>query len=306
MSAETTNIFNVIAMTISILAFIFNIIGIYLVKSSRLGNSIQIKIIMHMSCCDIFISTSTIAVMALHFNGHQLMTSKVTQVIWAHRTAVYHTWFGLFYLLTVDRFLGCNFPFRYRALTSPKKCNFILGFSWVIPIILGPIFSILDTMEVRVYFNKYLWPVYDGIFLLFFIVTYSSVLYRKQKSTQKLHRRSTKAPGNQKFFALTAAMLIAFLVLETIPVIVSACLTMVSIETRDVFQHVFEVCWNSNHLVDPIIYIYLMPKVRRTAMNKLRILCGMRSNNRDAGMTSSTTMQNTFSKAFHVTKDEKD
>ena len=306
MSEEMTNIFNIITMTICILAFIFNIIGLYLVKSSRLGNSIQIKIIMNLSCCDIFISTTTIVVMVLHFSGHPLVRSRAAQVIWAHRTAVYHTWFGMFYLLTVDRFLGCNFPFRYRTLTSPKKCKIILGVSWVIPIILAPIFSVLDTMKVRVYFNKYLWVVYDGIFLLLFMVTYSTVFYRKQKSTQKIRRRSTKGPGNQRFFALTAAMLTAFMFLETIPVIVSACITMVSIETRDVFQHVFELCWNSNLLVDPFIYIYLMPRVRRTAFNKLRILCGQRSKDREAAMTRSTTMQNTFSAAFHVTKDERD
>ena len=293
-------------MTICILAFIFNIIGFYLLKSSRLGNSIQIKIIMNLSCCDIFISTTTIIVMALHFNGQPLLTSRAAQVVWAHRTAVYHTWFGMFYLLTIDRFLGCNFPFRYRALTSPKKCKIILVVSWVIPIILAPIFIVLDTMEVRVYFNKYLWVVYDVTFLLLFLITYSSVFYRKQKSTQKIRLRNTKGPGNQKFFALTAAMLTAFLFLETIPVIVSACITMVSIETRDVFQHVFELCWNSNLLLDPFIYIYLMPRVRHTAFCKLRSLCGMRSTSQEAVMTRSSTMRNACSTTYHITKDEKD
>ena len=304
MSAGTQNSFNIATTVVSSLILIFNIIGIYLLKASGIGTSVQIKIIKNLSICDSLISTGTLIIMILNFYGHPLVTSKVAQVIWAHRTGVYQTWFGMFYLLTLDRFLGCNFPFRYRSFASPKKCNIILGVNWGIAIMLTPIFSILDTMKIRLYYNKYLWAICDGIFLFIFTITYVSVFFRKKQSTQAL-RRQHSGPGNQKFFALTAAILTAFMIFETIPTIISSALTSESKENREVFQHVFELCWNTNLLLDPIIYIFFMPRVRNTALKKLRLLC-MLQENRTADLEMNNTTQNTFPAAAFITKDEKD
>lgn len=303
MSEENTQFYNIATTVICTLALIFNVLGIYLLKATRLGSSFQRNIIVSLSCCDILISSGTLIIITLQFFGHKLMTSRAAQVVWGLREGVYHTWISLFYLLTVDRFLGCNFPLRYRTWTYAKKCRIILGLSWGIAILLGPIFNILDPMQVRVYSNRYLWPIYDGIFLFLFMVTYVSVFYRKKQSIQNLHRTSS-GPGNQRFFALTLAMLTAFILFETIPTIVSAAIAMESLKTRDVFQHIFELCWNINYLVDPFIYIFLMPRVRNTAINKLRSLCLMfRKNSAQATASNNTSLRN-LPTTVYITKND--
>ena len=280
MSYETSQFCTIATRVINSLALTVNILGIYLLKASRLGNSVQTQIIRNVSCCDILISAATFIVMTLHSYGHTLGTSKVAQVVWAHRMGVYHTWFFMFYLLATDRFLGCNLPFRYRAIVTLQKCRGVVGISWMIAVILWLVFSILNTMKIRASYHRYyLWVIGDAIFLFFFIVTYASVLYRKKQSTQKFHKASPRA-GNQQFFASTTAILVAFMLLETIPTIGSAI--METLQPQELLQHIFELCWNTNLLVDPLIYIFLMPRVRVTALNKFRSLCSIFRRNRAA------------------------
>ena len=280
MSYETSQFSNIATRVINSLALIVNILGIYMLKASRLGNSVQAQIIMNVSCCDILISAATFIVMTLHSYGHTLGTSKVAQVVWAHRMGVYHTWFIMFYWIATDRFLGCNLPLRYRAIVTIQKCKSVVGISWMIAAILWLVFSVLDTMKMRASYHRYyLWVIGDAIYLFFFIVTYVSVLYRKKQSTQKFHEASPRA-GNQQFFASTTAILLAFLLLETIPTLGSAI--MERLEPQEFLQHIFELCWNTNLLVDPLIYIFLMQRVRVTTLHKFHSLCRIFRRNRAA------------------------
>lgn len=304
MSTEAIKPFIIAITVIGILALIFNLLGIYLLKASRLDNSFQIKIITNLSICDILILTVSMLDMVLKFNGHALLTSKVAQVVWSFRESVYYTWIMMFYLLTIDRFLGCNFPLRYRASMSPKKCTIVLGFSWGIAITLWPTFSILDTIQIQIISYAYLWLIYDGIFLCLFFVTYATVFYRKKKSNQNLGRQYTGL-GNQRFFAVTSTMLVAFMLFETIPKIGSACLTMVSLEVGNVLKHIFMLCWGINLLVDPFIYILLLPSVRHTAADKLRSVCNIFRRNRISALARNDTTQNSVPTTSSITKNEK-
>lgn len=302
MSAETMNvpkIFDMITTAISTLALIFNLFGIYLLETSRLRNSFQIQIITNLSTCDVLISTANLISMVLKFNCHELLTSPMVQGIWALREGVYHTWIIMFYLLTLNRFFGCTFPLKYRALLSPMKGRIILAVSWGVTIILGPTFVVADTLAVRVISNKYLWLIYDGIFLSLFFVTYATVFYRKRKSNQSFHRQNY-AQGNQRFFKMTATMLAAFILFETVPTIGSTALTMTSVKIRDVFQYLFELFWSLNLLVDPIIYIYVMPRVRNAALNvfrRSRVAVSARNQRSSAEETDLPTVA-------HITKNE--
>ena len=306
MSTEMMSVPKIVDMVttaINALALIFNLFGIYLLETSGLRNSFQIQIITNLSACDILISIGNLVSMVLQFNGHKLTTSRMVQGIWALREAVYHTWIIMFYLLTLNRFLGCNFPFKYRALASPMKGKIILAVSWGIAIILGPTFVVVDTLTVRVYTNKYLWLVYDGIFLFLFFVTYATVFYRKKRSNKNLRRRSS-GQGNQRFFKLTVTMLAAFLLFEIVPTIGSAVLAMINLKIRDVFQYIFELCWSLNLLVDPLIYIYVMPRVRHTAIIKLQSLFCMCRESRVAVPERSSKEESDQPTVAHITKDE--
>ena len=274
MSSKTADIVHIAVGVVSFLALIFNILGIYLLKASRIEDSVQINVIASLSLCDIVISIGTLLLTMLHFFRHPVETSKVAQVVWAFWAAVYHIWFTMFDLLTIDRFLGCNFPFKYRALATPKKIRFILGITWGLAGILGLTFSIFDTLKIRAFYNSYMWVTFDGIFLYLFFATYTTVFCRKKRINQNLSRQPSE-PERRRFFALTAAMLTAFLVFEIIPTIGTASLKLVNAEIHGISQYIFELFWVINILVDPFIYIFFMPRVRRIVASKLRSLRGL-------------------------------
>ena len=307
MSYEITQICKIAVTVINSLTILCNILGIYLLKASLLGKSVQTQIILSLSCCDILMSGGSLAVMILDICGHKLVTSKVAQVVWAHSVpSVCITWFNMYYLLTFDRFLACNFPFRYRALALTKKCRIVVGISWAITMILGPTFSILNTTKVKAFYFKYLFVTCDSLFLCLFFVTYGSVFYRKKQSTQNVRRQHADAQ-NQRFFKLTAAMLAAFLIFETIPSFGSAILAMDNSETRYLFEIIFQLCWHTNLLVDPFIYIFLMPRIRQTAVKKLRSLQDIIRKNSTSALSSNSSTQNISLRAHnHVAQIVKD
>lgn len=259
-SSEIIKPFMTAIIAIAILAIIFNLLGIYLLKESLLDNSFHYQVLKNLSICDILIIIASLIDMA--WKNGCTQDRKIAQVIWSFRESVYHVWLMMFYLLTLNRLFGCNFPFLYRSLTSPNKCKFIIIGTWVIAIILLPIFT-MNTVKVKAFSERYLWLIYEGIFLLLFIVTYATVFCRKKKSNQNLRQRHD-GPGDQQLFALTATMLIGFLLFQTVPTIGSACLAMVHLEIANAFKHLFLLCWVIHRLIHPIIYVFLMPTVRST------------------------------------------
>ena len=301
MSYSTAEIFYMAAGGASLIALILNIIGIYLLKAAGLGSTIQIKLIIKISICDILLSTGTLVAITMHILGYTLHESKAAQVIWALGAGVYNLWFILFYFLTLDRFLGCNFPFKYRNVITPRIFKLLFVTVWGLSTILAVIIAIIDTMKVREFYNKFMWLIYDCIFLFLFITTYASVFYRKRQSMKIPGRRRSSGFGNQRFIALTGVMLLAFLVFETIPTIGSSALAMVSIKTRDFFQFIFEHFWTMNVVVDPIIYVFLLPTVRITAVNKIRSLRDIIGRNR---VLTGNSAENCAQAANSTTNDE--
>ena len=265
---------NIATSVVSALALTLNACGIYLLKASHIGASNQVKLIMNVSVCDVIISSASLTLMSLDLCGYHLPESGISLAIWASRTAVFHAWYCMFYLLTLDRFLGCNFPFKYRAMTGGKTCKITLLIAWMIPVILIPLFCFLDTKAIRIFYNKSMWISLDATFLCLFAITYSSVFYQKKRRNSQFQIKNAGS-DNQRFFAVTTAILVAFLFLETIPAVISAILITVDPKRRDMLSHYFELVWNCNLLSDPLIYVFLQRNVRATALSKLRHFFGL-------------------------------
>ena len=273
-SAEITRPFMNVITAIGILAIIFNVLGIYLLKASHLNNSFHSQVLKHVSICDILIIIASLIDMALKHRCYQVKTSRSAQFVWSFRECVYYAWVMMFYLLTLERFFCCSFPSLCQALTSPKKCKRIIIATWVIALFLLPVFAI-NSVKLKAFSERYLWLIYEGTFLFLFFVTYATAFCRKKQSNQNSDRRHAGTgvdPGSQQLSALAAAMLIGFLLFQTVPTIGSACLAKVSKRHGEGFQRLFLFCWVTKLVIDPFIYVFLMPKVRRTATNKLKSL----------------------------------
>ena len=287
MGASTKKIIAICVCTINAAAILCNVLGVYLISRLKHLASSQVKIILNIGVVDLFLSSFTIIITVLDMFGRNLTADNESIYFWVIRTSCYFFWFSMFYLLTLERFIGAHFPFRHRRLSTPKRFRNIIIACWGIPIMIGPIFCFTEPRKLRIIVDKYVWVVLDSLFIAFFVSTYLSIFYRKQRNDKRFGL-SKRGAGNQKFFGVTTAMLATFLVFETFPSIASSMLFMISEDTREFYQLAFELCWSLNLLADPLIYIFLMPTIRRS---QIRCCCHWQNNvnsERQASVVSRT------------------
>ena len=250
------------------ISLFFNIFGIYLLKTINRSKSTQIEIIVSLSAADIYHSIGYISKLVVDTNFPK--QSKANSIIWTTRAGVYHIWYAMHYLLTIDRFFGCNFPLQYRARISLKKVRKILVISWAISILLGILYCLFDIKKIKSFYDEYFWLANDVIFLALFVLTYSTIFYRKIKRNKMFGQRETISE-NRQFLIVTTAILLAFLMLEIIPSQVILNLDM-PIELK---YEITALLWNLNVLADPLIYIFLQPRFRIATMKKARRIFGL-------------------------------
>ena len=274
MEAEAKTACNVLSICIVVSAIIFNVFGIYVLMVAKAGKSNQIKIIVSLSVADILNCFGFIVQISLDMSGHKALESKTGLVIWMIRAVIYHPWYSMFYLLTFDRFLACNFPFKYRSLFGRNTMRNVLIVIWVISLIPAPVYCFLDMAKIRVFYDVYVWAALDSIFVFLFVVTYVSIYYRKKRSNLQFRHRDTN-DDNQRFFLVTTLILVGFVFFAIIPDLTMSLLHSYAENASLAAQPGFELWWNINMLIDPLIYVFLQHKFRATAVSKVHKWCGL-------------------------------
>ena len=180
---------NVLSIVVVVSAILFNAVGIYMLKAAKIGKSNQISIIISLSIADILNCIGFLAQLSVDMSGHQALHSTPGLVIWMIRAVVYHPWYATFFLLTFDRLLACNFPFKYRSIFGRNTMRNVIIAIWTVTLIPGPIYCFFDMAKIRVFYDVYVWAALDAIFVLLFVATYGSIYYRKKRSNLQFHIR---------------------------------------------------------------------------------------------------------------------
>ena len=170
-------------------------------------------------------------------------------------------------LLTLDRFVGCNFPLKHKIFVRKKVILSAIGSSWAIGLSLGIIGSVAGSRSLRPSVRTYGWPTLDIMFLLSFVVTYGSIfcVLARRRFTITANRNSDQS----QFILTVTALLVCFLALEAIPSLVSAFTNSHS----ETFEKALLTIYKANLLFDPLIYIFLQRKVRNFAIVKVHLFC---------------------------------
>ena len=260
---------NVLSIVVVVSAILFNAVGIYILKAARIGKSNQIRIIISLSVADILNCVGFLAQLSVDMSGHQALHSTPGLVIWMIRAVIYHPWYATFFLLTIDRFLACNFPFKYRSTFGRNTMRNIIVVMWTVTLIPGPIYCFFNMEKIRVFYDVYVWVALDAIFVLLFVVTYGSLYYLKKRSNLQIRHRDT-GDDNHRFFLVTTVILVGFIFFAIIPDFTMSLLISYAERTSIIAQPGFELWWNVNMLIDPFIYVFLQQKVRDTALGKIR------------------------------------
>lgn len=255
----------IVAVHSCILFFVIllNTSGIFcliLTNKSRVCN--QMMILVSLSSCNITLS--------ILWTGDMLFAHyKAKETIFYHRwwpfiAGIYFVWYMMILLLTADRFLGCNFPLKHRLFIRKTFILGAIGVCWSIGLALAIIGSVFGSGLLRPTIRKYGWPTLDILFLLFFAVTYGSilcVLARRRSSLQ-----TTRSSDQSQFISTVTVLLVCFVALEAVPSLVNAFVKPLP----DAFESILLIIYKVNLICDPLIYIFLQRKVRRFAIAKLR------------------------------------
>lgn len=247
------------------IAVIVNCIGICLLQISKVKKTAQFLIIKNLSAADL--------VLAIGWLG-ELIIRKVTNsksgrfyaIWWSLRAGVYLAWYGIIYMLTLDRFIGCNFAMKHKIYIRPKYVRIALIASWIVSVVFGIIGCPFDSAKVRNFYRQYVWTTLDIIFLNLFVVTYVSIFVHlaRRRITGKRHMFA----DNQRFLTTVTALLVAFLLFEATPTITSAI-----IKQDDEWRKIRDFLYTIILVCDPFIYVFLQPDIRKFALSKLCAFC---------------------------------
>ena len=269
---------------------LFNTSGIFcLILVNKQGSCNQMMILISLSSCNILLSILWVGDML--FSHFDALETIFYYRWWPFLAGIYIVWYMMMILLTLDRFIGCNFPLKHIIFVRKKVILSAIGASWGIGITLAIIGSVVGSGSLRPSVRKYGWPILDSMFLLSFIVTYGSIfcLLARRRFTITASRNSDQS----QFILTVTALLICFLALEAIPSLVSAFIKSPSEKFETALLTIYKV----NLLCDPLIYIFLQRKVRNFALLKLRsfyvtLHCRMSSGMNDLkGESDSTVVQ---------------
>eukprot|EP00112_Aurelia_sp_Birch-Aquarium-sp1_P013211 Seg2798.2 transcript_id=Seg2798.2/GoldUCD/mRNA.D3Y31 product="hypothetical protein" protein_id=Seg2798.2/GoldUCD/D3Y31 len=174
--------------------------------------------------------------------------------------------------------MGCNFPIKHKVYVKKKYVRITIIVCWVVGVLIGVIGCPFDHIAVRNVYRTYIWIILDIIFLMLFTVTYISMFVYLAR--RRISGTQSVIADNQRFLKTVTALLVAFLLFETIPSLLSVickqcyrCHTLHKI--RDFLYTIVLLC-------DPFIYVFLQPEVRKFVLSKFCALCRRKESRDDA------------------------
>ena len=244
------------------LVIFFNACGVFcLMTLNKDGICNQVMILISHSTCNILLAIFWIGDMLFaHMNA--------VKTIWYYRwwpflASIYLVWYLMIFLLTVDRFIGCNFPIRHKIFIRKRFILAAIGVCWSIGLTLAVIGSFVGSESLRPTVRKYGWPTLDILFLFLFVLTYGSIFFVIAR--RRFNVQTSRTSHQSQFILTVTALLTSFLMLEAIPSLVNAFLKRPHVT----FEKILLTLYKVNLLCDPLIYIFLQRKVRNIAKTKL-------------------------------------
>ena len=267
-AAVTTLIFDMIFelhSSILVLAVLFNASGIYFLRLttiSRICN--QMAILISLSSCNIMLAIFWMGdLLFMHFRARE---TNFFYRSWPFLGGQYLVWYSMIIMLTIDRFIGCNFPLQHKIFIRRKFIYRAIGSVWLLGLLFAVVGSCIGYSSLRKAMNHYFWPLLDSLCILLFLLTYGSILCVLAR--RRFVLQSNRNSHQSQFILTVTALLICFLTLEAVPSIVYSMIGLRS----DTFDTTLSALYKINLLCDPLIYIFLQRKVRSIAKMKLRPL----------------------------------
>ncbi|XP_065052440.1 uncharacterized protein LOC135681764 [Rhopilema esculentum] len=185
-------------------------------------------------------------------------------------------WYIAMFSILFDRFVACNFPLKHMILMEKSRTKKVLVVLWIIFLTSSVVFSILDIKYFKIVFTRELFMAFAGLFVVFFFITYASILHRLARGRPNGSRRRVE---NSQFIRVTSMILLTFVLFEIVPSVIGY-INKGPLPSSD-FLHATAL------LTDPIIYILFQRDLRAAVAKTFRL--SLKKNDRaNANINSAT------------------
>ena len=169
------------------------------------------------------------------------------------------------FVIMLDRFVGGMKPLKYARIFPERRARLIIIIIWIFGLaLLVPRAKLTSWLE----FCPVIAVSLELPVLLFIITAYSLVAFKLRK-----HRQSFSASRIQSQISkVAAAIIISFVLLIVLPdFIVSATFLKNSISLKDENEFISHIYLINcvNFIMDPIIYLYGYPPIRKAIKHKI-------------------------------------
>ena len=273
-------IFASLSFPVLFFALLFNICGIFLLKSLPGIEVTQKIIIMHLSLSESFLAVGWIAQLTTNLNGLNY-DDRLLQFIWAIRAGVYCFWFSNMYILSLDRLVSCIFALKHRAKMNKRFLRRLMIVLWILCSVKSVLLLMFNTRHLYQIYNTFVWITLDIIAVVIYSFTYISIfLYTMKREKQKrarthsLESRENIQLVNPHFLKVVSFIIVSFIVFEVIPSITEFFFFAKGQNIPQILEGIVFLSYHLALLIDPLIYIFVQSRVRRFLFIKIRMVFG--------------------------------
>ncbi len=268
------------------ISIIIHSLGIYLLvtQSRRMTN--QTMLLVNLSSSEILF---VICFILKWFRAREIAPSIVSNISEVLDFVINIYFFNVLLCISIDRLLGAIFPLKHRVIVTKHRLKTILTITWIfcVVILITGITLVLTKHLISIWLiylrvKLYFYITIDCLIVLIFIVTYGSILakiIRRRKvanatrQTNAQTRKNLIFRNNKRFFKVAGLIIFTYIIFFLIPGVILSLF----VHENAVKEYIF-IFFSFGIIVDPLVYIFLQPELRkRLKLNICSYFCRRRN-----------------------------
>ena len=252
----------ILTIIILIIAIILNVFGIYILQKQKRRENKQKIILINLSVLDI---TLGIALLLDTVLDCVKTTVLVTKILKAVTFALYLIYYEFLIFISLDRLVCVLLNIKYNYYVTFSRVKKAIAIFWLVGLCSFVPSTILKFKKIVDVYIKRIFPTLDFIFIVISSITYSVVGLKLKKSNLKF-ASSTGRKQTQNFI-VPFLIILSFSLCFAIPDIV-----LIFLDKLDVIKPVVRFILLLNYfnvLLDPLIYIFTIKRLRENALSTL-------------------------------------
>ena len=248
------------------LSIILNSTGIFCLSKLPISN--QRIILTYLSSTLICISSGALSVVVCTYLDYTVHNSiGVQYLVRVINTGIATVQYLVMIVICVDRLLCLLLGVRYKFVVSTRRINIAMVTAWFIALGITVVFFFLPFKYVKDVYIRIIYPLLDTIFLLLSIITYAYLI-------EKLKYPRSQGSGGHKLlrrkFLMPGVLILTNIILYLIPDYLFVFLIIEKGNDSLVLDRVLRTCWWIGHCSDPIVYIFMLQRVRKVILQMFK------------------------------------